>query len=75
MPLGIMKDEYRLDGSRMDAVRQPWRASGKVDFNLSEFSLLRLQYTHDESDITGRVNREWFLQFILGIGAHGAHPF
>ena len=73
--LGILKDEYRLDGSLKEAGRRPWRASGKLDFNFSEFSLLRLQYTHDESDITGRVNREWFLQFIFGMGAHGAHPF
>lgn len=73
--LGVVKNDYRLDGHRQEAERNPWRASGKLDYHFSEFSLLRLQYTHDEADITGRVNHEWFLQFIFGIGAHGAHPF
>jgi hypothetical protein len=46
-----------------------------ADYTFSEFSLLRLQYNHDESDVTGKPNDELFLQFIFTIGAHPAHQF
>ncbi len=46
-----------------------------IDYTFSEFSLLRLQYTHDESDVNQKVNNEVFLQAIFSIGAHPAHQF
>jgi len=73
--LGLFKDDYILDGTKQDQGRRPWRAAGMVDYTFSEFSLLRLQYNHDESDITGKPNDELFLQFICSIGAHPAHQF
>jgi len=73
--LGLFKDDYILDGTKQDQGRRPWRAAGMVDYTFSEFSLLRLQYNHDESDITGKPNDELFLQFIFSIGAHPAHQF
>ncbi|MGV8057592.1 MAG: hypothetical protein AB2L12_06175 [Smithellaceae bacterium] len=73
--LGLFKDDYILDGAKQDQGRRPWRITAMTDYTFSEFSLLRLQYNHDESDVTGKPNDELFLQFIFSIGAHPAHQF
>jgi hypothetical protein len=73
--LNIFHDDYSLDGTKQDFGRRPWRATGMVDYKFSEFSLLRLQYNHDESNVNGRINDEVFLQAVFSIGAHGAHQF
>jgi hypothetical protein len=44
-----------------------------LDWSHSEFSRLRLQYSRDESNTMG-VDR-WYLQYIMSLGAHGAHQF
>lgn len=54
---------------------RPWRVTGAIEFNPSEFSRIRIQYNHDLSGRDGRANDEWFLQFVMGIGAHAAHAF
>ncbi len=51
----------------------PKRDSVMVDFSNSEFSRLRLQYNHDQSQPT--TDNQWYLQYIMSIGAHGAHQF
>jgi hypothetical protein len=72
--LSLFTDNYRL--SRADQhFGAPWRLTGALEFNPSEFSRLRLQYNYDRSGGDGRINHEVFLQIILGIGAHGAHAF
>ncbi len=45
-----------------------------VDWTPSEFSRFRLQYARNNTrpDFT---DNEWFLQYILTLGAHGAHKF
>jgi hypothetical protein len=73
--LSLFKDDYILNGEKQDQGRRPWRATGMIDYTFSEFSLLRLQYNHDESDVNGKPNDELFLQFIFSIGAHPAHQF
>jgi hypothetical protein len=73
--LGLFKDDYILSGTDQDFGKNPWRVSGMLEFNPTEFSRIRLQYNHDRSARDGKTNQEWFLQFIMGIGAHGAHPF
>jgi hypothetical protein len=73
--LGILQNDYRLQGVEQGFGPKPWRATGAVELNLSEFSRLRLQYNHDRSGGDGKVNHELFLQLILGIGAHAAHAF
>jgi hypothetical protein len=52
----------------------PRRNSLMVDYSRSEFSRLRLQYTRDESrpDV---IDHQWFLQYIMSLGPHGAHRF
>jgi hypothetical protein len=51
----------------------PKRDSAMVDFSNSEFSRFRLQYNHDQSQPT--TDNQWYLQYIMSIGAHGAHQF
>ncbi|MHB8471709.1 MAG: hypothetical protein ACYDC8_02430 [Gammaproteobacteria bacterium] len=52
---------------------RPKRDSLMVDFSNSEFSRLRLQYNRDQSQAA--IDNEWYLQYIMSIGAHGAHQF
>ena len=52
----------------------PRRYSAMVDWSPSEFSRLRLQYARSET-VPGITDNEWFLQYILTIGAHGAHKY
>lgn len=73
--LDLFKDDYILSGSEQDFGKKPWRASGMLEFNPTEFSRIRLQYNHDKSARDEETNHEWWLQFVMGIGAHGAHPF
>ncbi len=73
--LEIFKNQYLLSGSEQAFGEKPWRATGDLEFNLTEFSRIRLQYNYDRSASDGRTNNEVFVQLILGIGAHAAHPF
>jgi hypothetical protein len=45
-----------------------------LDYSPSEFSRLRLQYTQDKSMIDITEN-QFFVQYIMSLGAHGAHKF
>ena len=52
----------------------PTRNTAMVDWSLTEFSRFRLQYALDKSraDMT---DNQLLLQYILSLGAHGAHKF
>jgi hypothetical protein len=52
----------------------PDRFTLMLDWSPSEFSRLRLQHAWDNSRDAGH-DHELFLQYIFGIGAHGAHKF
>jgi hypothetical protein len=73
--LDLFSDDLKRGGVEEELGRRPWRTTAALEFNPSEFSRIRLQYTHDESTRDGVQNDEWWLQFIFGIGAHGAHEF
>lgn len=73
--LELFSDTFRLAGAEQDPGKTPWRATGSLEFNPSEFSQIRLQYTHDLSAGDGRDNDEVIAQFIFGIGAHAGHAF
>lgn len=51
----------------------PHRTSLMLDYTPSEFSRIRLQYNRDYS--LPQINQQLMLQFIVSLGAHGAHPF
>jgi hypothetical protein len=44
-----------------------------IDYSHSEFSRFRLQYNRDES--YPDPDNEVFAQYIVSLGAHGAHTF
>ena len=52
----------------------PTRQTVMVDWSPSEFSRVRLQFAQDKSrsDVT---DKQVFLQYIVSLGAHGAHKF
>ena len=54
---------------------RPRRNSVMMDWSPSEFSRLRLQMARDESRGEGLGDNQFFLQYIMSIGAHGAHKF
>ena len=51
----------------------PWMLSAMLDWSNSEFSRLRLQYNRDESGL--QADDQIVLQYIMSLGAHGAHQF
>jgi len=57
----------------MPSGNDPRRFSIMTDWSNSEFSRLRLQYTLDKAGFPD--DRQWGLQYIFSIGAHGAHSF
>ena len=73
--LDIFSDSLKLGGEKRNLGKRPWRNTASLEFNPSEFSRIRFQYTHDRSARDGHDNNEWWLQFIFGIGAHAAHEF
>jgi hypothetical protein len=52
----------------------PTRNTVMVDWSPSEFSRVRLQYAQDKSRADATDNQV-FLQYIVSLGAHGAHKF
>jgi hypothetical protein len=53
----------------------PSRTTLMLDWNPSEFTRLRLQYAWDEARDDGDTDRQLVLQYLYGIGAHGAHKY
>jgi len=56
------------------AAYNPTRHTVMIDWSPSEFSRVRLQFAQDKSrsDVT---DKQVFLQYIVSLGAHGAHKF
>jgi len=52
----------------------PERSTAMIDWSPSEFSRVRLQFGQAKPG-PGFTDNEWFLQYILSLGAHGAHIF
>lgn len=44
------------------------------DWTNSEYGRIRVQYNREDLN-TGSVDNQFLLQYIMSIGAHGAHPF
>ena len=53
----------------------PRRNSLMLDWSPTEFSRIRLQYARDNSRGPGETDNQFFVQYIVSIGAHGAHKF
>lgn len=64
-----------LAGTVLDAMEyRPSRASAMIDWSHSEFSRVRFQYNRDESRMH-QPDNQWYVQYLMSIGAHGAHQF
>jgi hypothetical protein len=51
----------------------PHQTTAMIDFSPSEFSRIRFQHNQDHS--LPALNKQYMLQFIVNLGAHGAHEF
>ena len=69
----LTPDEVLEESGLVSPDRDPERWAAMVDYAPSEFSRLRLQYTRDET--LDEANDIWVLQYIMSLGAHGAHQF
>jgi len=56
------------------AAYNPSRATLMIDYSPSEFSRFRLQLARDQSQ-PGVTDNQIYLQYIMSLGAHGAHTF
>jgi hypothetical protein len=82
--VGLRYDQLEADNSGSDVVvlgeaglddegHTPTRSSLMLDYNHSEFSRLRLQYNQDDS--SENPDQQIYLQYVMSLGAHGAHQF
>lgn len=53
----------------------PERITAMLDWSPSEFSRLRVQFAWDDARDDGDRDRQILLQYLYGIGAHGAHKY
>ena len=68
VPLGLLGSALDSGGYNPDA------HAVMADWTNSEFSRLRLQYNHEEL-ARGQGDDQILLQYIMSIGAHGAHKY
>ena len=73
--LNLFSDRFELSGVQQNFDGRPHRETASLEYNPSEFTRVRLQLAHDQSDPSGRTNNEAILQLNLSIGAHPAHSF
>ncbi len=57
-----------------DYAFNPTRITWMADYSPSEFSRIRLQLAHDNSR-QGLPDNQIFVQYIMSLGAHGAHQY
>lgn len=62
------------EGGALFSVYRPKRSSLMLDWSPSEFSRLRLQFARDTA-MAGITDNQVTLQYIMSLGAHGAHRF
>jgi hypothetical protein len=78
--VGLRHDVVDADNNSLlvgTELEDPGRSSNRdslmFDWSPSEFSRLRLQYTDDR--VLSDSDQQWFVQYIMSLGAHGAHQF
>ena len=63
----------RLDAAGADPF-SPRKYTAMVDWSPSEFSRVRVQFARSET-LADVVDNQFFIQYILSLGAHGAHKY
>jgi hypothetical protein len=79
--VGVRHDQLKADNPGAafsgtvldDQGHTPKRDSVMLDYSNSEFSRIRLQYNRDQSQ--PQTDDQWFVQYTMSLGAHGAHIF
>jgi len=67
--------DYGTNAAYLDSPAfHPERYTLMVDYTPSEFSRVRLQWAQSKT-LAGLTDNQLFLQYILTLGAHGAHRF
>lgn len=66
-------DDFAHETGLADEGHDPSRSTIMLDYSRSEYSRLRLQYAQDDSYEDG--DNIITLQYVMSIGAHGAHQF
>ena len=76
IPLDKVSVSMTMNGAVLPILAgyDPTRQSAMVDWSPSEFSRLRLQVARDKSRSGESDNQVW-LQYVMSLGAHGAHKF
>ena len=69
---GIDQEEFESE-SGLGSGYDPQRTSIMLDYSPSEFSRWRLQYNRDETQPDS--DQQVYLQYIMSLGAHGAHKY
>ncbi|MEP6633254.1 MAG: hypothetical protein ABJA62_03515 [Luteimonas sp.] len=73
--IGYRYDKLWSDNSGpVASAFDPWRHSAELTWRNSEFSLVRLQLSHEKPNDTDTDNA-LTLQYQVSMGAHGAHKF
>jgi hypothetical protein len=67
-------DDAILEESGLLGEDDPYRWTLMSDYSHSEFSRLRLQYVRDNAR-PGAADDQFYLQYIMTLGAHGAHKY
>ena len=77
---GLRHDVVDVDNNALmigteleDPGRASYRDSMMFDWSPTEFSRLRLQYTRDK--VFATTDNQWYLQYLMSVGAHPAHQF
>jgi len=72
--LGTSNPGPALSGSPFDDLgHAPRAATALLEYDTSEFGRLRMQYTHDETDL--KPNDTLLFQYTVIYGPHGAHRY
>ena len=79
--IGLRHDQLHADnpgaafaGTTLDPQGYtPSRNSVMVDYTNSEFSRIRVQYNRADTGLV--TDNEWYVQYIMSLGAHPAHMF
>lgn len=67
-PAGLLQSSLDSDG------HDPWAYAIMIDWTNSEFSRFRLQYNREEL-ARGAADNQFVFQYIMSLGAHGAHDY
>jgi hypothetical protein len=70
---GEADDDIFEESGYQSGSDDPHRWAAMVDWSPSEFSRLRLQYARDDS--REDTDEQIYLQYIMTLGAHGAHQY